>query len=213
MRLQLNMFEFMSEHPFLAPKQQRSQQTQEKLLKALHHSLKSKFFEHISIKELADYAEVSVGTFYRRFKNKESLLPMLYQDFGIALDNWVSELEAQHYKNLDDVVNTLCHKTYVFLSSQQGVFRTLHLNSRLHSELLGSDKHINRRVIYQRLAQLISQTDTKVSETAAGTAVFLIVSSLLDKVLYHDLTPAIACDLSAQQYAQELPKIILAYLG
>jgi hypothetical protein len=101
----------------------------------------------------------------------------------------------------------------VFLSSQQGVFRTLHLNSRLHSELLGSDKHINRRVIYQRLAQLISQTDTKVSETAAGTAVFLIVSSLLDKVLYHDLTPAIACDLSAQQYAQELPKIILAYLG
>ena len=51
------------------------------------------------------------------------------------------------------------------------------------------------------------------SEAAAGTAVFLIVSSLLDKVLYHDLTPAIACDLSAQQYAQELPKIILAYLG
>ncbi|KPZ52233.1 Bacterial regulatory protein, tetR family [Pseudoalteromonas sp. P1-25] len=207
------MVECMSEHPFLAPKQQRSQQTQEKLLKALHHSLKSKFFEHISIKELADYAEVSVGTFYRRFKNKESLLPMLYQDFGIALDNWVTELEVQHYENLDAVVNSLCHKTYVFLLSQQGVFRTLHLNSRLHSELLGTDKHINRRVIYQRLAQLISQTDTKVSETAAGTAVFLIVSSLLDKVLYHDLTPAIACDLSAQRYAQELPKIILAYLG
>jgi hypothetical protein len=33
----------MSEQLFLAPKQQRSQQTQEKLLKALHHSLKSKF--------------------------------------------------------------------------------------------------------------------------------------------------------------------------
>ncbi|WP_055015283.1 TetR/AcrR family transcriptional regulator [Pseudoalteromonas sp. P1-13-1a] len=203
----------MSEHPFLVPKQQRSQHTQKKLLKALNHSLKSKFFEHISIKELADYAEVSVGTFYRRFKNKESLLPMLYQDFGIALDNWVTELEVQHYENLDAVVNSLCHKTYVFLLSQQGVFRTLHLNSRLHSELLGSDKHINRRVIYQRLAQLLSQTDSKVSDTAAGTAVFLIVSSLLDKVLYHDLTPAIACDLSAHQYAQELPKIILAYLG
>ena len=207
------MVECMSEHPFLVPKQQRSQHTQKKLLKALNHSLKSKFFEHISIKELADYAEVSVGTFYRRFKNKESLLPMLYQDFGIALDNWVSELEAQHYENLDAVVNTLCHKTYVFLLSQQGVFRTLHLNSRLHSELLGTDKHINRRVIYQRLAQLISQTDTKVSEMAAGTAVFLIVSSLLDKVLYHDLTPAFPCDLSANQYAQELTKISLAYLG
>jgi hypothetical protein len=39
---------------------------------------------------------------------------MLYQDFGIALNNWVTELEAQHYINLDDVVNTLCHKTFVF---------------------------------------------------------------------------------------------------
>ncbi|MDO6638300.1 hypothetical protein Q4540_19615 [Pseudoalteromonas carrageenovora] len=43
---------------------------------------------------------------------------MLYQDFGIDLNNWVTELETQSYKNLDDVVNTLCHKTYVFLSSQ-----------------------------------------------------------------------------------------------
>ena len=67
------------------PKQKRSQDTQRKLLAALHLCLQDKFFEHISIKELADHAGVSVGTFYRRFKDKESLLPLLYQDFGLSL--------------------------------------------------------------------------------------------------------------------------------
>ncbi|WP_231615157.1 TetR/AcrR family transcriptional regulator [Pseudoalteromonas sp. SWN166] len=86
----------MSDQPCLEPKQQRSQLTQQKLLKALHHSLKTKFFEHISIKELADYADVSVGTFYRRFKNKESLLPVLYQDFGVDLNNWVTQPGQDH---------------------------------------------------------------------------------------------------------------------
>ncbi|MBH0038706.1 hypothetical protein [Pseudoalteromonas sp. SWN166] len=125
----------------------------------------------------------------------------------------VTQLEQQKYTSLNDVVNNLCHETYLFLLSNKGVFRTLHLNSRLHSELLGSDKLIDRRVIYQRLAQLIIQARASTNESAAGTAVFLIVSSLLDKVLYHDLTPAIACPLSAAHYAEELPKIILAYLG
>ena len=42
---------------------------------------------------------------------------------------------------------------------------------------------------------------------------YFVQNSLLDKVLYHDLTPAIACPLSAAHYAEELPKIVLAYLG
>jgi AcrR family transcriptional regulator len=75
------------------PKQQRSQDTQRKLIAALHLCLQDKFFEHISIKELAERAGVSVGTFYRRFKDKESLLPLLYQDFGDDLLQWVGRLE------------------------------------------------------------------------------------------------------------------------
>ena len=48
-------------------KQDRSIATQNRLIAALHNNLKTKYFEHISIKELASEANVSVGTFYRRF--------------------------------------------------------------------------------------------------------------------------------------------------
>ena len=85
----------MSEHSIIPAKQLRSQQTQDNLLNALNELLKEHFFEHISIAQLAEAAGVSVGTYYRRFKNKESLLPLLYQNFGLKLQEWVSHLRTK----------------------------------------------------------------------------------------------------------------------
>ena len=85
-------------------KQQRSQDTQRNLMNAVHHCLQSKFFEHISIKELCEHANVSVGTFYRRFKNKDTLLPLLYQDFGRDLIAWIDALEQNQYASLPPIV-------------------------------------------------------------------------------------------------------------
>ena len=131
------------------PKQQRSQDTQRKLIAALHLCLQDKFFEHISIKELAERAGVSVGTFYRRFKDKESLLPLLYQDFGDDLLQWVGRLELNQYSDLTAAVEQLSVEVYNFLASRKSIFRTLHLNSRLHSSLLDSDELVDRRAIYR----------------------------------------------------------------
>jgi AcrR family transcriptional regulator len=198
------------------PKQQRSQDTQRKLLEALHFCLKDKFFEHISIKELAEHAGVSVGTFYRRFKDKESLLPLLYQDFGNDLSQWVDSLELIEFTCLQEVVEKISIETHEFLSSRSSVFRTLHLNSRLHSALLDSDKNVDRKDIYRRLTNLLLTFKLEITvsdkEKSADVAIFMIITSLLDKVLYPTLTPAIASDLSAEDFAIELPKIILPYL-
>ena len=53
----------------LTPRQERSQRTQEKLLEALESLLQERFFEQITIQDLADEAGVAVGTVYRRFRN------------------------------------------------------------------------------------------------------------------------------------------------
>jgi AcrR family transcriptional regulator len=198
------------------PKQQRSQDTQHKLLNALHLCLQNKFFEHITIKELAEQAGVSVGTFYRRFKDKESLLPLLYQDFGNDLSQWVTRLELLEFENLEKAVEKMSLETYQFLSTRKSVFRTLHLNSRLRSELLDSDKSVDRKVIYQRLTGILlrfKQEITAIDQSkVASIAIFMMISSLLDKVLYPTLTPAIACEIDDKQFSIELPKIILPYL-
>ena len=198
------------------PKEQRSPDTQRKLLSALHFCLQDKFFEHITIKELAEHAGVSVGTFYRRFKDKESLLPLLYQDFGNDLSQWVTNLELMEFADLKDAVEKIAVETYHFLTTRKSVFRTLHLNSRLHSALLDSDKLVDRNVIYQRLAEILlnfkQEIRSKDQYKVASVAIFMIINSLLDKVLYPTLTPATACEINAEEFSIELPKIILPYL-
>ena len=198
------------------PKQQRSQDTQRKLIAALHLCLQDKFFEHISIKELAERAGVSVGTFYRRFKDKESLLPLLYQDFGDDLLQWVGRLELNQYSDLTAAVEQLSVEVYNFLASRKSIFRTLHLNSRLHSSLLDSDVLVDRRAIYRRLAALLLKfgAEIKVAEPskAADMVIFMMITSLLDKVLYPSLAPAIATNANAEELTLELPKILLPYL-
>ena len=199
------------------PKQQRSQDTQRKLIEALHLCLQDKFFEHISIKELAEHAGVSVGTFYRRFKDKESLLPLLYQDFGDELLLWVDRLELNQYHCLKEAIEQLAVEVYGFISARKSVFRTLHLNSRLHSSLLDSDEFVDRRGVYRRLATLLLnfQAEIKAAEPskAAEMVIFMMITSLLDKVLYPSLTPAIATSASAEELTFELPKILLPYLS
>ena len=48
----------------LAPRQQRSRDTQEKLLVALETLLEARFFEQISVRDLAQEAGLAVGTLY-----------------------------------------------------------------------------------------------------------------------------------------------------
>lgn len=200
----------------IEPKQQRSLDTQHKLLKALYGALQNKFFEHISIKELAETADVSVGTFYRRFKNKESLLPLLYQDFCSDLNNWVGELESETFSSIEEMVEYLCGQTCYFLTEKKSVFRTLHLNARIYSTVVLLDESVDRRVIYQRLSAIILRFEQQVlgedKKAKADAAVFTLISALLEKVLYPDLTPAIACELSAKDYANELAVMLTSYL-
>ena len=206
----------MCAQTIIPPRQARSKNTQEKLLQALHTCLEHKFFEQITIRELSEEAGVSVGTFYRRFKDKESLLPLLYQEYGQDLRAWVNELEQRDYDSLQEVVTTMALETYSFIDSKQAVYRTLHLNARLESTLIASDPEVDRRKIYSQLRNILLRFPSKIQSEhktcVADTMVFILISTILDKVLYPELTPAIACELNPQAFAYELPKLLLPYL-
>jgi len=201
----------------LAPKQKRSLESQQRLLEALHECLQTKFFEHISIKELADKAGLSVGTFYRRFKDKESLLPLLYANFGVELNEWAEHMHNNTYVSLDDALEQLCGETLKFFVSKKSIFRTLHLNARLHSSLLDKGTAENRAEVYDKLSDMILAFDSQVNvankKKAADLVIFIMINALMEKVLYPDLTPAIACQYSAEELAKELPTMLKGYLA
>ncbi len=61
---------------------------------------------------------------------------------------WVSDVKSNEYQSLHDVFVQMVDLTYIFLMEKECVFRMLHFNSRLHSELLASDQVVNRDVVY-----------------------------------------------------------------
>lgn len=202
----------------LRPKQKRSQVTHDKFLQSLQDALKVKYFEHISIKELAEGAGVSVGTFYRRFENKEALLPLLYDDFGRELSQWVDELELIECETLEQQVLLMCQQTFDFLDSRRSVFRTIHLNARLHPDTIFSNPTLSRNETYNRLSKLLLKftvtiAPSNVEQQAADMVIYMLINSLLDKILYPTLTPAIACSMSSAKFVEQLPKMLLGYLN
>lgn len=190
-------------------RQKRSTITQNKILKSLHNCLENKYFEHISIAELAEGAGVSVGTFYRRFKDKNAMIPLLYEDFGNELDNWVTELEAHDVADNEKVFEFLIQETLQFIRKRAGVFRTLHLYARLYPGLVPENKMIDRKKEFERIARWIEKQLFKGGATKQQTAktnmwVFIMVDTLIEKTLYDDVTPALACYMNIDEYAVHL---------
>ena len=198
----------------IKPKQKRSEVTQNKILKSLNDALKDKFFEHISIAELAEGAGVSVGTFYRRFKDKNALIPLLYQDFGGRLNEWVTQLESVKINDKEQVFTYLSNEIIEFIKLHRGVFRTLHLYSRLYPGLVPENKMSERTNEFKRIARWLEKqlfaapVPTQYAEKT-DVWVFMMVDTLIEKILYGDLTPAMACPLNVKDYAAHLSHCLL----
>jgi AcrR family transcriptional regulator len=206
----------MPSQSVIPAKQLRSQDTQRKLMAAVHHCLQRKFFEHISIKELCDHAGVSVGTFYRRFRNKEALIPILYQDFSSDLNEWITLLESEQFTSLAEAVGGVTQQIHHFFVDKRSLFRTIHLNSRLRSDIVAGDALIDRRLLYNRLSNILLRFNDDINATdksaAANMVVFTMITTLLDKVLYPDITPSIACELDSVALCDELTNMLMLYL-
>ena len=83
--------------------QARSIKTQKKLMDALEGLLRKKDFDAISVPDLAAEAGVAVGTVYRRFENKEALIPLLFELWKArsALQMETAAVEADEVASAD----------------------------------------------------------------------------------------------------------------
>jgi AcrR family transcriptional regulator len=94
------------------PRQQRSQQTLERILQAAEERIAEVGFEGATIADIVKLADSSVGSFYTRFKDKDALLRCLLDRFvdevGVTID---SSLRAELWTDVDfeNVCQRLVH--------------------------------------------------------------------------------------------------------
>ncbi|MEH7155147.1 TetR/AcrR family transcriptional regulator [Neobacillus drentensis] len=106
--------QLIGEFPFI-PKQERAQQKRNALLESGRTLFISKGYEQTTAKEIASYAGVATGTFYRYFSDKRQLLMSLLEDKLDELlppePTWVSRdpetllasLLQAHYQRLNEL--------------------------------------------------------------------------------------------------------------
>lgn len=198
------------EEPALTPKQARSRESQRKILDATLSLLDERHFESMTIADIAAVAGMAVGNFYKRFKNKEALLPHLYAEYNLRFEDFAGSM---HTIDTEDAWHEIVKRTVAFFVANKGLIRALHLHSRLNPALVPQGNTKARGGLYQALEPLITKPglDARARKCRARMAAVVMVSTITEAVLYPEMTPVAASGLSRNQLANEVTELLKSY--
>ena len=126
--------------------QKRATKTREKILAALEKLLESKEFETISIADIAGEGQVAVGSIYSHFKDKDALLPALFDRYMERVEARVAEyvehgtvdgvlLEPAEKLGLRDTIEQSIRGAHRQITDTLGLRRALLTYRRLNPDL------------------------------------------------------------------------------
>ncbi len=203
------------------PKQDRSKDTQEKLLNAFESLLEERFLEQITIRDIAQKAELSSGTIYRRFQNKEALLPVLYERYDQKLGEWASSVwqdkRLEEHCDLESRINWLVKEHVRFYKEFAHILRTLYINNRLHGEVSLPNAEATRQDIYTKLlAPIWERLEPKAQANLSGDKVrcfiLILVTTINERFLFGENKPSSILKLDEKVFERELTIVLKAYL-
>lgn len=201
------------------PQQLRSQQTLDRILDAAESMLESHRFEDITVADIVRKAKSSVGSFYQRFPNKESLLPALYDRY----DKKLRDDFARAYKSFERLPPDLASRVRFVarfvvrrFRNQRWLLQALALHVRQRPETVSAEQRRARTEWHERwceaLLALRDQIEHPNPESAARMAIFMVGATCRDKILFGEAPHAASLKASDRLLVQELTHAMVAYL-
>jgi AcrR family transcriptional regulator len=108
--------------------QARSRDARDRLLRAGERVFAKMGYDNAHVSDIADAAGVSIGSFYRRFRDKETFFrALLHQFTGRYRDNTRRFFEMPQWENVptEDVIATFVGNTALIMKRNEGFFRAL----------------------------------------------------------------------------------------
>jgi AcrR family transcriptional regulator len=137
------------------PQQTRSREKRDRLLEAAERLFVERGYEIVSSDDIADAAEVSVGTFYKYFKNKRQVLLTLilgqFEDIITTPGMWPTQVTADNHRE-------------AIRQAYQTLFKTSRRHQKLarawfelimHDESLATFQHAFEQEIIERLLETL----------------------------------------------------------
>ncbi len=197
--------------------QARSRETTRAIAAALEELLKSKNFEQITMVEIAKGAKVSPGAIYRRFENKEALLPHVFDRYREELGKWLArvtpEFVLSQETTLEGALRVVIEETLRCFRDQAHIFRTVHLFARLRAQSVKAGSPTNAS--FEPFGSLLKTFKSEILKPPQDAAAFLghsLIANVNERALYPAQLPAAGLNISDEQFASDLAKMYAAWL-
>jgi AcrR family transcriptional regulator len=147
-----------------APQQARSRARVRRLLEAADHIVATEGFAALTIRRLADDADVRIGTIYQFFPDKDALVDALARRYIALFDTMIEALVAEaESQRWDDVVDTVIDAAIALYRSHPG-YVAIWAGRHLSPALQQADDANNAAIASGLRRILIAQHDLEDSE-------------------------------------------------
>ena len=177
------------------PRQARSRETLRRILDAFEDALRDKTFEEVTVGELCERAECSVGTFYGRVESKDALLEHLRRRVYGEVQARLAELfdpKRGAAADLDDVVTEQLGVLLDFHIQRRGVIRAVVIQARRHPAFAEQTQMFNGAVLRLVKESWMQHRDEFVSEDpvlAAEQAALMLAGYYREAIVFRELWP------------------------
>jgi AcrR family transcriptional regulator len=185
-------------HPdIIEPTHKKGRASQDRIVRAILVLIETTPFDQLTIAAIMEEAGMAVGSFYRRFKTKESVLPFVFKAYGDLFEKWSAGFESDESASSDEVIELVVRRTAQLFSKNAGLIRTVHLYQRLHPEF--SNTGSARRELSAGLGAVLAKDydhPTKGDLSRGSMAMLTMVSVMTEQFLYRSHSTAANANLS-----------------
>ena len=206
--------------PLHPPKQDRSRETQARILKATARLLEKEAFESISVRRIVDEAGTSIGSFYARFRDKNALLSVLYAEYEEQLQARLARLEEStaDARSLEEVAELIVLHFVDTFGEIPNLSRALYEYATRSPEAAESKKLAERRRTQYSflLDALLSFRDVITHSDpvrAVDLGLYFVVVACRNRLLYPLAPQTRTLMISKKELKLELVRLLTAYLG
>jgi AcrR family transcriptional regulator len=200
------------------PRQARSQETLDRLLDAAEALVAEKGFGDATVAEIARRAGSSVGSFYARFPDKESLLFALYDRyFEQATATADAALDPGRWARagVADVVRSVVPFLVRIYRERAGLIRAFVQRNHADDGFRARQERLSHYVSERLSALLLARRGEIAHPDPARAIAFgltLTVSTIESVILFGEMRSSVLA-LSDDELSAELTRAYLAYLG
>jgi AcrR family transcriptional regulator len=178
-------------HPdIIEPTHKKGRASQDRIVRAILVLIETTPFDQLTIAAIMEEAGMAVGSFYRRFKTKESVLPFVFKAYGDLFEKWSAGFESDESASSDEVIELVVRRTAQLFSKNAGLIRTVHLYQRLHPEF--SNTASARRELSAGLGAVLAKDYL----SRGSMAMLTMVSVMTEQFLYRSHSTAANANLS-----------------